>query len=208
MSYVTIVWPGRSVWRAAYTASGGKAECPDIGLVLAADACDDFAGSENTRTGLCRCSVNRLGPRPREQHRGDGQRWVATRVGRGQSGAALSRHMGSEPQGPVVAAFHVFGTSIAGIPVHGADRLAAVIAQRRTWLGMMTVPAGRSPGGGRPARGGRRRGRCELRPGNAVPCRAHRPGRSGPSHQPTANRVLGCQPRQFALDWRRMTNDQ
>jgi len=78
---------------------------------------------------------------------GTDRRWSVTMVGVGNLGRALLRYKGFASQGfRIVAAFDVapdvVGTSIEGIPVHGLDRLAEVIAQHGIQLGMITVPAG------------------------------------------------------------------
>ena len=72
--------------------------------------------------------------------------WTVTMVGVGNLGRALLRYKGFAAQGfRIVAAFDaaagLVGTSIEGIPVHGMERLPAIVVAHGIQLGMITVPA-------------------------------------------------------------------
>ena len=72
--------------------------------------------------------------------------WPVLVCGIGNLGRALANHTGFTERGfPVVAAIDIdpakIGTSVDGVPVHGPDRLGAVVAEHDISIGVIATPA-------------------------------------------------------------------
>ena len=72
--------------------------------------------------------------------------WPVVVCGLGNLGRALAKHTGFTERGfPVVAAVDIdpaiVGTSVDGVPVHGPDALAGLVAEHRVAIGVIATPA-------------------------------------------------------------------